>query len=117
MSLESFFSVPRLEKRVFRFRFFFRKIDLNPEEITRIEDWLGFVRVKYKGGSLILFPFIEKLGEFKALVKSMNSDVEIKDISNWYFSSNIRVSLLIVGVFGWFIFLIFHYFYEWTQFK
>ena len=90
---------------------------MNGYEIIMIEDWLRFVRIRYKGGCLILFPFIEKLGEFKSLVKSMNSNVKIKDVSNWYFSSNIRVFLLIVGIFGWFGFLIFHYFYEWTRIK
>ncbi len=112
------FKVHRIEilkDQSIRFRCAFRKIDLKASDITEIQDWLRFVRIKYNRGSLILFPFIDKLGEFKLEIKSINSEAKIKDVANNFFDSKWRVVLLMVVIFVYFGGLIYYYFWKFTH--
>lgn len=103
-----------LKDNIVRFRCAFRNIDLKASDITEIQDWLRFVRVKYDKGSLILFPFVDKLGDFKFEIKSINSDAKINDVANNFFDSKWRVILLMLAIFTYFIALIYYYFWKFT---
>lgn len=97
------------------FRGFFRNIKTTPEDILSIQDWLRGVRIVLKGRSLILWPFIVKQGEFKALIRSLNPKVEIKDMSNEATKTSTRSGLLLIGVFIYFAWLIWSLFYSFTH--
>ena len=103
------------DDNIMRFQGLIRNIDLNANRITEIQDWLRFVRVKYDKGSLILFPFVEKLGEFKAEIRSLNSETKIKDMSNNYFDSKYSLGLTLVGMLIFFGCMIAFLFYRFTH--
>ena len=97
------------------FRGLFRKIKVHPKEIISVQDWLRGIRIVLKGRSIILFPFIDKLGEFKALVRGLNPEVTIKDMSNVATNSITRAGLIVIGVFLYFAWLIWSLFKSFTQ--
>jgi hypothetical protein len=85
--------------KVIRFQGLLRNIDIDASQITEVQDWLRFVRVKLKRGSLILFPFVEKLGDFKSEIRAMNPESKIKDISNSFFDSKFGWIIALIGMF------------------
>lgn len=87
------------EDKVIRFQGILRNIDIDASQITEVQDWLRFVRVKLKKGSLILFPFIDKLGDFKSEIRAMNPESNIKDISNSFFDSKFGWIITVIGMF------------------
>ena len=97
------------------FRGLFRKIKVSPKDIISIQDWLRGVRIVLKEKSIILWPFIEKQGEFKTLMRELNADIEIKDMSNVFMESPVRVGIAVLGVFIYFGLLIWVLFYNFTH--
>lgn len=104
-----------VESQTIIFRGLFRKIQATPQDILSVQDWLRGVRIILKGRSLILWPFIEKQGEFKALLRSLNPDIEIKDMSNEATKSTGRAGLIILGMFLYFALLIWFLFSDFTH--
>ena len=104
-----------IEPRTIVFRGFFRNIKTTPDDILSIQDWLRGVRIILKGRSLILWPFIAKQAEFKALVHSLNPDAEIKDMSNEATKTSSRSGLLLIGVLIYFLWLIWTLFNNFTN--
>ncbi len=98
------------------FRGIFRKTIIRPRDINAVHDWLRGVRVVFSGGSLILWPFIEKQAEFKALVKQLNPDVDFKDMSSEATQKPYRVVLILLGLFLYFGWLIWSGFHDPTRF-
>ncbi len=105
------------EDNVIRFQGLIRNIDLKSSQITEVQDWVRFVRVKYGNGSLILFPFIDRLGEFKAAIRSVNPESKIKDVSNNFFDSKFGAILALTGMFLFFGLMIAMLFYQFTHMK
>ena len=103
------------EDNVIRFQGLIRNIDINSSQITEIQDWLRFVRVKYGKGSLILFPFIDRLGEFKTTIRSLNPKSKVKDVSNSFFDSKYGAILALAGIFQFFGFMIAMLFYRFAH--
>jgi hypothetical protein len=97
------------------FRGIFRKIQVKPNDILSVQDWLRGIRVVLKKRSLILWPFIEKQGEFKSLMSNLNPDIEIKDMSNEATKSKLRAGLIILGMFLYFAGLIWLLFFNFTH--
>ena len=104
-----------IESRTIIFRGFFRNIKTTPDDILSIQDWLRGVRIILKGRSLILWPFIAKQAEFKALIHSLNPDAEIKDMSNEATKTSSRSGLLLIGVLLYFLWLIWTLFNNFTH--
>jgi hypothetical protein len=98
-----------------RFQGIIRNIDIDASDIIEIQDWLRFVRVKLNKGSLILFPFVDKLGEFKAEIRSLNPETKIKDMSNNYFDSKYSLGLTLLGMLIFFGCMIAFLFYRFTH--
>lgn len=90
------------EDKVIRFQGLIRNIDINASQITEVQDWLRFVRVKLRKRSLILFPFIDKLGDFKSEIRALNPESKIKDISNSFFDSKFGLIITLIGIFLFF---------------
>ena len=93
------------------FRSLFQKIVLNPQDISDFQEWVRGARVVYKGGSIILWPYIEKQGQFKSTLQAINPNIVFTDISNEGTKTNVRVVLLVLGIFayfGWLIWSLFH---------
>ena len=112
------FKIHRIEvidSQTIIFRGLFRKIQATPKDILSVQDWLRGVRIVLKGRSLILWPFIERQGEFKALLRSLNPEIEIKDMSNEATKSTGRAGLIILGMFLYFAWLIWHLFSDFTH--
>ncbi len=112
------FKIHRIEvidSRIIVFRGLFREIKVKPNDILSVQDWLRGVRIVLKKRSFILWPFIEKQGEFKALLRSLNPDIEIKDMSNEATKSMARGGILILGMFLYFAWLIWSMFYNITS--
>ncbi len=103
------------DNNVLKFQGLLRTIDVNADQITEIQDWLSFVRVKFNTGSLILFPFVEKLGAFKAEVKSLNPEATIEDMSNMFFDSKYGIGLTLAGMVIFFGCMIVYLFYRFTH--
>jgi hypothetical protein len=97
------------------FRGLFRKIKVSPQDIIFIQDWLRGVRIVLKEKSIILWPFISKQGEFKSLMQTLNADIEIKDMSNIFIESPVRVVIAMLGIFLYFGILIWVLFYNFTH--
>lgn len=104
-----------IEPKSIIFRGFIRNIKTTPEDILSIQDWLRGVRIVLKGRSLILWPFIAKQGEFKALIRSLNPEVEIKDMSNEATKTSSRSRFLLLGVLIYFAWLLWSLFYSFTH--
>ncbi len=115
MVLLKVYKIKIYEDKVIRFQGLLRNIDINASQITEVQDWLRFVRVKYERGSLILFPFIGKLGEFKSEIRSLNAESKVKDISNSFFDSKFGLIFTLVGMFIFFGGMIAVLFYRYTH--
>ncbi|MFH2044115.1 MAG: hypothetical protein ABIK92_03095 [Pseudomonadota bacterium] len=102
------------EDNIIRFQCLIRNIDIEASRITEVQDWLRFVRVKFEKGSLILFPFIDKLGEFKSEIQSLNPELKVKDISNNFFDSKFALIITLIGMFLFFGVTIAVLFYRFT---
>lgn len=103
------------EDNTIRFQGLIRNIDINVSQITEVQDWLRFVRVKLHKGSLILFPFIDKLGEFKSEIRSMNPESKVKDVSNNFFNSKFALIITLLVMFLFFGAMIAVLFYRFTH--
>jgi hypothetical protein len=97
------------------FRGLFRRIKVTPQDILSVQDWLRGIRIILKEGSIVLWPFIENQGEFKALLRGLNPDIEMRDMSNEATESTARGGLIILGMFIYFALLIWLLFTDFTQ--
>ncbi len=99
------------DARTIIFQGIFRKIILDPQNIDEFQEWVRGARIVYKGGSIILWPYIEKQGQFKSSLKSINPNILFRDISKEATKTNIRVAFIVLGVFayfGWLFWSLFH---------
>jgi hypothetical protein len=113
-----FFKIHRIEvidSHTIIFRGLFRKIQVAPQDIKSVQDWLRGIRIVFKKRSIILWPFIEKQGEFKALICNLNPEIEKKDMSNKATKSPARTGLIILGMFLYFGWLIWYLFSDFTH--
>lgn len=97
------------------FKGVFRKIIVNPQDIILFQDLLRGVRVVCRKRSIILWPFIEKQGEFKALLRNLNPNIQMVDVSNKVVSSNKRLGFLFFGLFVYLGGMIAFLFYQFTH--
>lgn len=104
-----------VEPKTIIFRGFIRNIKVTPKDIVSLQDYLRGVRIVLKKRSLVLWPFIAKQGEFKALIRSLNPDVEMRDISNEATQTPSRSGFLLIGVLVYFVWLIWSLFTTFTQ--
>lgn len=104
-----------VEPNTIIFRGFIRNIKTTSEDIVSIQDYLRGVRIVLKKRSLILWPFIAKQGEFKALIRSLNPDVKMRDMSNEATQTPSRSGFLLIGVLIYFAWLIWSLFNTFTQ--
>ena len=112
------FKIHRIEvvgPKTIIFRGFIRNIKIAPDDIVSIQDYLRGVRIVLKKRSFILWPFISKQGEFKALIRSLNPDVELRDMSNEATQTPSRSGFLLIGVFIYFAWLIWSLFNSFTH--
>jgi hypothetical protein len=103
------------DSRTIIFRSLFRSIVLNPQDITAYQEWVRGARVVYKGGSIILWPYIEKQGQFKGTLQAINPNIVFVDISKEGTKTNIRVAVIVLGIFAYFGLLIWSLFHGITQ--
>ena len=99
------------DSRTIIFRSLFQKIVLNPQDISDFQEWVRGARIVYKGGSIILWPYIEKQGQFKSTLQSINPNIVFTDSSKEGTKTNFRVFLIVLVVFayfGWLIWSLFH---------
>lgn len=104
-----------VEPKTIVFRGFIRNIITTAEDIVSIQDWLRGVRIVLKGRSIVLWPFIAKQGEFKSLIRSLNPDVEIEDMSNEATKTPTRSGFLLIVVLIYFAWLIWSLLYSFTH--
>jgi hypothetical protein len=92
-----------------------RKIKVTPQEIVSLQDFLRGSRIVLRGKSLILWPFIERQAGFKALLRNLNPDIKITDVSNEVTKTHTRAGLILLGLFLYFGGLIVFLFYDITH--
>lgn len=88
-----------------------RKIVLNPRDILEYQEWVRGGRLVHTGGSIFLWPYIEKQGELKSILKAANPQIKFRDIAAEGTKTTARVVIIVVGVFayfGWLIWSLFH---------
>lgn len=97
------------------FKGVFRKIQLNPNDIVSFQDLLRGVLVVTKNKSIILWPFIDRQGEFKSLLKNLNPEIKFVDVSELITNYPSRAGLLLLGLFVYFGGLIGFLFWHFTH--
>jgi hypothetical protein len=80
------------------FKSFLRRITVNPKDIIAFQDALRGLRIVLKDKSIILWPFIERQGEFKTLLQSLNPDIKLVDVSHEATKSPVRQGLFFLGL-------------------
>ncbi len=88
-----------------------RNIELNPKNIIEFQEWVRGGRLVHQRGSIFLWPYIEKQGELKSILKAINPQIKFRDIANEGTKTNGRVVIIVIAVFtyfGWLIWSLFH---------
>lgn len=85
------------------FKGILRKTTVHAKDIIAFQDALRGLRLVLKNKSIVLWPFVERQGEFKILLKSLNPDIEFIDVSNEATKSTARLGLLFWGMIVLFI--------------
>ena len=86
-----------------RFKKLIGTVTVKPQDVLSVTDHLKFDVIRYRGGSVSLDPFIENLGEFKSILKALNSEI-VFDESSWIASRNVFRVLCEISV-GLLVFL------------
>jgi len=103
------------DSRTIIFQGIFRKIILNPREITEYQEWVRGGRLVYQGGSIILWPYIEKQGELKRILRTITPEMKFRDITAEGTKTNCRVAIIVLAMFAYFGWLIWSLFHKITQ--
>jgi len=93
------------------FQGIFRKIILQPRDIHEYQEWVRGARIVYKGGSIILWPYIEKQGELKSILKALNPQIQLRDLAAEGTKTTFRVVLIMIAMFtyfGWLFWSLLH---------
>lgn len=57
-----------------------RRTIISPGQIESLKNWGALIRIKYKGGKLMIFYQMDGLHDFITTVKSVNPSIELKGI-------------------------------------
>ncbi|HAS54788.1 MAG: hypothetical protein A2X56_14200 [Nitrospirae bacterium GWC2_57_13] len=99
------------DMRTVIFQGLLRRIVLNPRDILEYQEWVRGGRLVHHGGSIFLWPYIEKQGELKSILKAANPQIKFRDISEEGTKTNVRVLIIVIAMFayfGWLIWSLFH---------
>ncbi len=65
----------------------------------------------HKGGSILLWPYVEKQGELKRILSTMNPEIKFRDLAAEGTKTTARVAIIVLALFvyfGWLIWSLFH---------
>jgi hypothetical protein len=99
------------DSRMVVFRGLLREITDDPKDIKEYQEWIRGARVVHKGGSILLWPYVEKQGDLKIMLSTMNPDIKFRDLAAEGTKTTARVTLIILALFvyfGWLIWGLFH---------
>jgi hypothetical protein len=99
------------DARTVVFRGLLRENKIDPRDINEYQEWVRGARVVHKGGSILLWPYVEKQGELKSLLTTMNPEIKLRDLSAEGTKTTTRVVIIVLAVFayfGWLIWSLFH---------
>ena len=99
------------DSRTVIFQGIFRKIVLDTKDITEYQEWVRGVRLAHHGGSIILWPYIEKQGELKSILRTIGPQIKFRDLAAEGTKTNCRVAIIVIAIFayfGWLTWSLFH---------
>jgi len=112
------FKIHKIEYRdenTLLFKSILRRITVNPKDIISVQDAFRGLRVVLKKKSIILWPFIERQGEFKTLLLSLNPDIKLVDASTEATKANARLGFIFLGLILFFALSAAGLFYQFTH--
>ena len=99
------------DARTVVFRGLFREIVVDPKDINEYQGWVRGARLVHKGGSILLWPYVEKQGELKSILGTMNPDIKFRDLAAEGTKTTARLVIIVLALFvyfGWLIWSLFH---------
>jgi hypothetical protein len=99
------------DARTVVFRGLLRENKIDPKDINEYQEWVRGARVMHKGGSILLWPYVEKQGELKSILSTMNPEIKFRDLAEEGTKTTVRVAIIVLAMFayfGWLIWSLFH---------
>ena len=93
------------------FRGLLRNNVIDPKDIREYQEWVRGARVVHKSGSILLWPYVEKQGELKSILRALNPEIKLRDLAEEGTKTTARVVILVLALFayfGWLIWSLFH---------
>jgi hypothetical protein len=104
------------DARTIIFRGLLRNTEIDSKDINEYQEWVRGARVVYKGGSILLWPYVEKQGELKSILREMNPEIIFRDLAQEGTKTSFRVAMIVLAVFGYFGWLIWSLFHGITKY-
>lgn len=99
------------------FRGLLRENKIDPGDIKEYQEWVRGARVVHKGGSILLWPYVEKQGELKSILSSMNPEIKFRDLAEEGTKTTLRVVIIVLAMFAYFGWLIWNLFHGITKYR